>query len=632
MPTWRIPLMLQKLNERIQGLVAWIVIVLIAITFTLFGIDYYMQSHQTSNSEVDVNGLSISKQSFELNYRRARQQKDSRKMTAASEKNLKKQVLDEMVLNEVMMQAAKANGFEVSPDQANTAILTIPQFQEDGHFSSSRYQQALNGAMFTPESFQKEVRQGMLLNQQRFAFMGSAFALPSEIERFVKLYMQTRNYDYLLIPSNQFIKETSVSEKAIEDYYQAHPDAFIAPEKVSIDYVRLSMQQIRNKVKISNDAIKQYYQENKNNFLTPAKWQVAHILISIPKDASTTVENELFQKAQTLSQKLKQNPAQFDEMVQTQSDDKLSLSNQGVLPWLVAGQTEFDKSLINLTQAGQISDPIKTSHGFEILKLIDYKPASVKSLEEVQSQIRDQLAGDVSQTNYTKALEELSDLSYQTPDSLEPVAKQLQLTIEHSEPFSRDGGNDPLTKNKDVLNAAYSHDVLELGDNSAPVQLDNDSVIVLRLNKHIKSSKKALSLVHDSIQNQLAKEMAQQEAQKVGQTLVSLKDKDAENKLLKQHQWEWQPIQQATRDTDKVSSSINDLAFSIATPNKQIGKSLPNGDYVVIRLLKVNEGELDQLDKEQKDSIAQQIESNFGVMDYDLYVNLLMKQAKITRN
>ena len=53
--------MLQKLNERIQGLVAWIIIILVAITFTLFGVDYYLQvapvaaataSHQTVNNNV----------------------------------------------------------------------------------------------------------------------------------------------------------------------------------------------------------------------------------------------------------------------------------------------------------------------------------------------------------------------------------------------------------------------------------------------------------------------------------------------------------------------------------------------------------------------------------------------------
>lgn len=81
--------MLQKLNERIQGVVAWLVVILIGITFTLFGVDYYLQSHQTTNSKVVVNGTPLTIQSFENNYRRARSMQDIEQMTAADEKNYK---------------------------------------------------------------------------------------------------------------------------------------------------------------------------------------------------------------------------------------------------------------------------------------------------------------------------------------------------------------------------------------------------------------------------------------------------------------------------------------------------------------------------------------------------------------
>src|SRR4051794_15546324 len=96
--------MLQKLNERIQGIVAWVIIVLIAITFGMFGIDSYFRSHQTSDTEVVVNDETISKQAFDTNYRRSRMQRDPSKLTAASESALKKQVLDEMVLNLITVQ------------------------------------------------------------------------------------------------------------------------------------------------------------------------------------------------------------------------------------------------------------------------------------------------------------------------------------------------------------------------------------------------------------------------------------------------------------------------------------------------------------------------------------------------
>lgn len=78
--------MLQKLNEHIQGVVAWLVIILIAITFTLFGVDYYFQSRQISDAKVIVNDKPITMQAFETNYRRTRAQQDLPQMTAADEK------------------------------------------------------------------------------------------------------------------------------------------------------------------------------------------------------------------------------------------------------------------------------------------------------------------------------------------------------------------------------------------------------------------------------------------------------------------------------------------------------------------------------------------------------------------
>lgn len=624
--------MLQKLNERIQGIIAWVVIILIAITFTLFGVDYYMQGHQASDVEVDVNGHAISKQAFDMSYRRIRQQRDPSQMTAASESALKKQVLTAMITNEVSVQAAKKAGFAVGNQQADAAILSIPQFQQDGHFSPERYQQALSGAMFTPESFRNEVKQGMLLNQQRFAFIGTAFALPNEIKRFVKLYMQTRDYEYLEIPASLFIKNNSISDGAINDYYQHHQKAFLSPETVIIDYVRLSTQQIKDKIQITPEEINAYYEENKTNFLTPAQWQVAHILFAVPEDASDEAQNQIKQKADEAYQVLQRNPEQFNEYVKTKSDDKLSIANNGLLPWLVAGQSGFDKTLANLTQPGQIASPVQSPHGYEIFKLIAYKPATIKPLTEVESSIKEQLLVDRAQTQYAQALEQLSDLSYQSPDSLTPVADALKLPIEHTEPFSRQGGSSELTKNKQVVNAAFSHDVLNLGNNSDPIQVDNDSVVVLRVNQHFPAAEKPLVEVKDSIAKKLALMNAEQQAKQLGTELLSDKEDESQQvKLMQTNQLQWRAVEKATRDTDKADPAINDLAFSLPKINSRDGRGLNNGNYVIVRLKQINDGQLESLDKEQQASIAQQIEASYGVMDYDLYINNLIQTAKIEK-
>lgn len=625
--------MLQKLNERIQGVVAWVVIILVAITFTLFGIDYYMQSRHASNAPIEVNGEPISKQTYELNYRRTRQMRDPSQMTVAGENQLKQQIMDEMIVNTVSIQAAHANGFAVSDSLADSAILSIPQFQEDGHFSKDRYQQALSGALYTPGSFRKEVRQGMLLNQQRFAFIGSSFALPSEIDQFVKLYMQSRDYDYMQIPMLRFIKPATVSDQEINSFYHQHQKEFLSPEKVSVDYIRLSMRDMKEKIKISDEQIRNYYEENISSYRTPTQWKVAHILFAVSSDTSDEEKQQIKQHAQEVYEFLQSNPGEFEHHVKTISDDKISAVNGGVLPWIMAGKSEFDKALIKLTKPGQLSHPIKTRHGFEIFKLLAYKPIATKPFSEVKEEIKDQVITDQAQANYAQALEQVSDLSYQTPDSLEPVASALKLAILQSELFPREGGNTLLTKNKQVINAAFSHEVLTLGNNSEPVQLDNDTVVVLRVNKRIAATERTLDEVKPAIVDKIARLKAAEEAKQLGEQLIKLsQDMTQIEKFINENHLHWHEVTHATRDTDPSSAVINEMAFTLPRIGAKNGLSIPGGDYVVVHLKKINEGVLNKLDNEQVASITQQIESSYGMMDYDLYVRDLLNKAKVVKH
>lgn len=624
--------MLQKLNERIQGIIAWVIIVVIALTFSLFGIDYYLQTRQHSTVQVEVNGRPITKQSFELAYRRHRQAQDLSQMTSAFESQLKNQILEEMILNQVSLQAAEKNGFSISLEQANEAILGIPQFQEDGHFSTARYQQALSGALFTPDAFQREVRQGMLLNQQRFALIGTSFALPNEVKKFVQLSTQTRDYRYLQIPMQSFVGQVTVTPAEIKAYYQQHQSEFLAPEKVSLDYVRLSMQDMKKKIAVTADQIKRYYEENQSNYFIPAKWRVAHLLFLVPEAASESEQQKIKEQAEEVSRTLKQNPDQFEAQVKALSADKISAQNGGVLPWMMAGQTEFDQTLVTLTRPGDISSPAKGRHGYEIFKLIEFQPASLKPFSEVRGEIRAQLLAERAQADYAKALEQLSDLSYQSPDSLTPVSDLLNLKIKRTGLFSQAGGAGLLTKNKQVVQAAFSHDVLTLGNNSEPIQLNNDGVVVVRVNQHIPATHKKLDEVHSEIAQRLTEQKAQAQAKKLGQTFLSSRGNPGEReKLMLQSRLKWHSVKQVLRETEDVPTPINALAFSLARAGTEQGRVLDNGDFLILQLTAVHDGHMKALDQEQIANITQQLEANYGVVDYDLYLSGLLKQAKIVR-
>lgn len=506
--------MLQKLNERIQGLLAWIIISLIAFTFAIFGVDYYMQSHTSSNVRLTVNGEPITNNEFEINYRRARQAREN-VLSADAERKLKDDVIQEMILNRVSLDAAINSGFNVTPQSAAMAIHNIPQFQKNGKFSIENYQQALGNNLYTPQSFQKEVQLGMILNQQRFAFIGTEFVLPNELNRYIALSMQSRNYDYVRIPFLNFLKPSLVSDKEILEYYQDNQDLFKIGEQVSIEYVRLSMDDIKQKITVSEQQIKNFYTENK------------------------------------------------------------------------------------------LQAPI----------------------DEIKEKIKDQIATDLAQVQYAKQLEILSDLSYQTPDTLTPVVENLQLKLESSKPFQSTGGDEKISQNNKIVTAAFSNDVFNLGNNSDPIQLDNDSVVVLRVLKKYPVRNLTLAEVKNSIREKLALTHAKSKAKQLGQDLLSA-DLKSRAQLLKDNNLQWHKVENSTRDNPKASQNINELAFNLSV-GKETGVELPGGDFVFVALNKINEGDVSNMTNEQKNNLVLELEGNLGQIAYELYIKELVNNAKI---
>ncbi len=291
----------------------------------------------------------------------------------------------------------------------------------------------------------------------------------------------------------------------------------------------------------------------------------------------------------------------------------------------------MDKALIKLQKKGDISEVFAGKKGYQIFKLIAYKPAQTKPLAEVSEQIKNQLMTDRIQNRFADAMEKLTELTFQTPDTLEPASKALNLPVQTSPPFSRKGTENGISANKKIVNTVFTHDVLVLGNNSEPLQVNNDEVIVLRVHTHIPAKKRPLTEVATQIKAKLEKQRAMAKAFESGEKL--LKNEHYFTKLQQKYpELKWKMVKDASRDYNTALSEVNELAFSLAQANQVHGKKLSNGNYVLVKLQAINDGDIHKLDPEQKAALRQQLESNFGVMDYDLYVAGLMKKAEITRN
>ena len=86
-------------------------------------------------------------------------------------------------------------------------------------------------------------------------------------------------------------------------------------------------------------------------------------------------------------------------------------------------------------------------------------------------------------TLFYEKSQQLADESFAALSELDSVAKKLGLPLQTVDVFTRQGGG-PFGNDRKIIDAVFSEVVLEERQNSPPVELGDDSVVVLRITDH----------------------------------------------------------------------------------------------------------------------------------------------------
>ena len=119
---------------------------------------------------------------------------------------------------------------------------------------------------------------------------------------------------------------------------------------------------------------------------------------------------------------------EFGKLANDHSDDKGSASKNGELPWFGSGRMipEFESAAFALKNIGDVSEPIKSSFGWHIIKLIERRGvASFESMkEDLQSKVKRDERANLGQKSFIAKLK--TDYNYSvTPASIKEFADLL---------------------------------------------------------------------------------------------------------------------------------------------------------------------------------------------------------------
>lgn len=256
--------MLQSIRDKTQGWITSTVIGLLIIVFALWGIHGYLELNMGRNNQVvaKVAGQTLLQSDFDKLYQRSYQQARDRLGKKFSDNKemidyLKQQTLQEWEITQVLFQAALQSKYRISQALINTVLLQIPAFQLAGHFSARQFYDVLHDINYTKLEFLMDIKKSLVINQVQQGITQSAFALPGDINNYLKYIQQKRDFTYLIIPHVKFLhQQTGVSNSEILAFYLKNKQTFSQPEQASIQYIQLSSMSkktfLENKDKLAN--------------------------------------------------------------------------------------------------------------------------------------------------------------------------------------------------------------------------------------------------------------------------------------------------------------------------------------------------------------------------------------------
>lgn len=511
--------MLEKIRDGSQGVVAKTILGVVILSFALAGIGSYLGGSNEVAAAI-VNGSEISNAQVEQKFQQERsrlEQQFGEMFKAISSDNaymsrIRQGVLERLIADELISQMAAKMGLRVGNEEIKQAIFKMPEFQIDGVFNNDRYLSLVRRAGYRVEQFREMLRIDMTRQQLMKAVVGSDFVLESEVLATALLEQQKRDIRYIELKTEDFNADIAIEEQQVNDYYDLNSGQFKTQEQLSLQYVELKVSDLMAQVTIADDAVKAAYEANIEQYQTQARRKLSHILIEATDDDAADKA-----KAQQILERLNAGE-DFAQLAKTASDDTFSGENGGDLDWVEPGvmDPEFDLTAFGL-EKGQISDLVKSSFGYHIIKVTDFEAQTTKPFEEVADNIRQELATAEAKEQFFEVQQQLADVSFEVPDSLEETATAIGTAVQESEMFTR--ANVPASLNfPDVLAAAYSDAVLVDAINSEVIEISPDHHMVIRVKAHKPSEIKPVSEVKEQIigmlKNQKAVELAKETAQK----------------------------------------------------------------------------------------------------------------------
>ncbi len=508
--------MLSLMRKHASTWMIKIILGAIVIVFVFWGVG--SQISRRSGRIADVNGTIITLDDYRASYTTLVEQVRQSFGNNLSEEliqtlQLRKRALDQLIDRSLMLQEAEKFKLTVSDEELAESIRNFAAFQAAGVFDSGRYINALRSNKLTPETFEVQQRDSLIIDKLQTFISGNIKVSDLEAQQWYIWNNTEVDIDYVILEPQRY-KNIKPTDEEIRNYFDQNKDSYKTDPQIKARYLYFKPQDYAAKVTVSEDDIREYYESNPQKFKTSKTVEARHILIKVDSNAQAEAVESARARIENIFKMAKEGQ-DFAELAKKYSEGptKTKGGYLGVFTRETMVKPFADKAFS--MKAGEISEPVQTQFGWHIIKIEKINPEKALSLSEAEGDILKTLKADISKNVAYDEAEAVYDASFKGQD-LDSIARDRNLKILTTELFTQKNPPKGIKNGTRFAAVAFNLPLNEISD----VQDFGDGYFLIEVVAKVPAQIPELKTVEANVKKYLLKEKKDEKARDEAKKLL----------------------------------------------------------------------------------------------------------------
>ena len=457
--------MISFLRERLQGIVAFSFLGIVALTFAFLGLPTFTQTFNV-NDYAKVGNYSISQSEY---FRTKAQVEENLRSQFGEGLNFSDpsiiDIVSNLTNNSIIEKYTLIKFFddlnaEIPDTFIETELSKLEAFQVNGRFNQDLFKQYLVNFNLTKEDLMDDFQSDFKLSLAVSLLDATASTFDKSINQYLDLLTERRSISFVELEADNVTKDFITEKDETQEYFNDNLEQFSIPEKRS--FLLLNLNKSKVNLEVSEAELDEAYNLFLENLPVPEK-RVSHIMI-IRENYTTDLEYQ--EKVDTVTNELE--VTEFSDLVKKYSDDLGTTDTAGDLGY-TNGEifpAEFESVIVNL-DVNDVSSAVSYENNTHFLKVTEIKGSGASTLEEKTTE----LLSELQQIKFEDEVAQISSsLTFSTfsLDEVKEFAESRKLELKDYIDLSID--EFPLNfENSSILAAT------DVGNWSSPLELGFDN-------------------------------------------------------------------------------------------------------------------------------------------------------------